>query len=200
MRKKYLLIFPLLLASLVFVPKLYAAPSSNPIFATIDKVQQIITDALTPLNNLLGNHEERIDNLENKVSELEEKINELQITPTPILTPTLTPTPTPIPLEPFDHYFFNGSVNFNTISSVLDTLGYSNIFITVDCPVGVATYYIEASADQQTWNQVMSSGIPGCKNGQNMTTNLSSANRYWRFGIGGGTGTELTFVAKAHLY
>jgi hypothetical protein len=58
----------------LFVPKqIHAAPSSNPIYTTLSQVQQLITTALTPIANLLSNHQTRIDALENKVLELENR-------------------------------------------------------------------------------------------------------------------------------
>ena len=77
------LIFLFSLSTPIVIKNVSAAPSNNPIFATIQTVQQMITDALTPINNLLNNHEERLDELESKVTELEGKINELEVTPTP---------------------------------------------------------------------------------------------------------------------
>lgn len=57
---------------LIITPSLTkASPSNNPIFATIEKVQQMIADALAPiqlsLNNLVG----RTANLENQVANLQ---------------------------------------------------------------------------------------------------------------------------------
>jgi hypothetical protein len=101
-----------------------------------------------------------------------------------------------------DYYFFNGPASYNTISPIIDTFGYSNSYLTFDCPVGVVQYYVQYSSDQQTWNTSLSSGIPGCKNGQSQTIGLGETNRYWRVGLGGGYGDNapLSFVAKAHVY
>src|SRR6266540_443963 len=59
----------------------FAAPSNNPVFATIEQVQQMINNALSPLTARLNNHEGRIATLESN----------LTVTPSP--SPSLTPTP-----------------------------------------------------------------------------------------------------------
>src|SRR6266540_3041297 len=62
----------------------FAAPSNNPVFATIEQVQQMINNALSPLTARLNNHEGRIATLESN----------LTVTPSP--SPSITPSPTPI--------------------------------------------------------------------------------------------------------
>ena len=107
--KNKLLIVPLIILFVILffkTTKAFATPVNNPIFATIQVVQKMISEAISPIQNLLNNHEERIQNLESKVTELEERVKNLEVTPTPtsIPTPTLTPTPTS-DLTPFEVQF-----------------------------------------------------------------------------------------------
>lgn len=66
--KRRNLIFGLIFSLfLIITPSLTkAAPSNNPIFATIEAVQQMIANAISPFQELLNSHEERIKNLENQ--------------------------------------------------------------------------------------------------------------------------------------
>lgn len=66
--KRRNLIFGLIFSLfLIIIPSLTkAAPSKNPIFATIEAVQQMIANAISPFQELLNSHEERIKNLENQ--------------------------------------------------------------------------------------------------------------------------------------
>lgn len=100
-RYKLLVLAVAILGLLNFSSKVYAAPTNNPFQATIAVVEQMILNALTPLNTSLNNHEERIAELESNVQELETRIEQLEATPTPTVTPTpiLTPTPDLLPFE-----------------------------------------------------------------------------------------------------
>lgn len=56
-----------------------AAPSNNPIFATIEVVQQMIIEALAPIQEGLENLRERVSNTESDLSSLPGQIDELRI-------------------------------------------------------------------------------------------------------------------------
>lgn len=92
-----------LLGFLNFASKVGAAPSNNPFQATIATLEQMIANAVAPLNNLLNNHDQRIAELENTVEDLEARVEILEATPTPTATFTPTPIVTPTPdLRPFE--------------------------------------------------------------------------------------------------
>lgn len=84
-----------------------AAPSNNPIFATIEEVKQMISDAISPILQTLNNHDERIINLENQVTDLQQRVSLLENPP----TPTLTPTPTLPQFPGLDEDFNESTLN-----------------------------------------------------------------------------------------
>lgn len=94
-RNKPIILVLTLLALLSYASQVKAVSSNNPFHATLTAVEQMIADALTPLNSLLDNHEQRISELENNVQELESRVEQLETTPTPTNTPKPIATPTP---------------------------------------------------------------------------------------------------------
>lgn len=84
-----------------------AAPSDNPIFATIEGVQQMISDAIAPILQTLSNHDEKIADLENQVADLQQRVWSLEHPP----TPTLTPTPTTLPFSGLNEDFNGSTLN-----------------------------------------------------------------------------------------
>ena len=84
------LLLPLLL--LIIVPSLVkAAPSNNPIFATIEKVEQMIGDAIAPIQESISNLTSRLDGAEDDIDDLQNRVTELEN----ILYATPTPSPSP---------------------------------------------------------------------------------------------------------
>jgi hypothetical protein len=109
-----------LLVLVGFASKVGAVSSNNPFQATIAVVEQMIANALTPLNDLLDNHEQRITELENNVQELETRIEQLEATPTPTITPTPIVTPTP-DLRPFEASLSREGNKFTVVSNKIIT-------------------------------------------------------------------------------
>ena len=71
------LLLPLLL--LIIVPSLVkAAPSNNPIFATIEKVEQMIGDAIAPIQESISNLASRLDGTEDDIDDLQNRVTELE--------------------------------------------------------------------------------------------------------------------------
>ena len=122
MKLKYkpLILALALLALLSFTSKAGAASSNKPIQVTIAVVEQMIANALTPLNNLLNNHEQRIAELENNVQDLETRIEQLEATATPTTTPTPVVTPTP-DLRPFEASLTREGNKFTIVSNKIIT-------------------------------------------------------------------------------
>jgi hypothetical protein len=122
MRIKYkpIILAVALIALLSFVSKAGAVSSNNPFQATISVVEQMIANALAPLNNLLNNHEQRILELENNVEALETRIEQLEATPTPTITPTPIVTPTP-DLRPFEATINRDGNQFTVTSNKIIT-------------------------------------------------------------------------------
>ena len=100
--------------------RVQAASPNNPFQVTLVIVEQMITNALAPLNNLLDNHEQRIAELEDDVQELEARIEQLEATPTPTITPTPIVTPTP-DLRPFDATLTVDGTSFTIMSNKIIT-------------------------------------------------------------------------------
>jgi len=80
MNKRFLILIPLfmLLVFLFSIRPAKAAPSNNPIFATLDEVQQMINTALSPFQSSIQGLSNRVSNLEATVTTSGKLILDLQ--------------------------------------------------------------------------------------------------------------------------
>src|SRR5689334_4253390 len=117
MKQKIILITFILVVTFsvnAYAGTVLAASSNNPIFATIERVQQMISDALSPITATLTNHEERIASLEEN------------LTATPVPTVSTPGTVQPKSIEVLDG-FLTDSFTTNSI----DVAPYTTMVLTV---------------------------------------------------------------------
>jgi len=197
MKKRLFLIFPLFLLLLLFFSSkrpAHATPSNNPIFATIEVVQQMITNALSPVQNSLLGLSNRVSNLEATVTPIPGQMVNLQNRVSVLETQMPQPTPTPKTFS-----FFNGSINTSgQYSPVVDTDGYSKIAVSFQCTIGSVAINIQDSPDQTTWFTQESWNETYCPGG--VTTQLALANRYYRLATNSTTLPNVSLNATGYIF
>src|SRR5260370_7979559 len=144
---KPILLTASLLLFLLFIVAKSPARAGAAHFPTFEEVQQMIANALSPVQSSIQALSNRVSNLETTVTPIPAQVADLQKRVSALETQIPQPTPTPKTFT-----FFNGSINPNgQTSPVFDTQGgYSKILVSFQCTVGSVPVDIQASTNQKT--------------------------------------------------
>jgi len=183
------------------------AAHNNPVFATIEYVQQAITNALSPLQSSMQGLTNRVSNLESTVTPIPAQIADLQ-NQASSRTAMIHDLQTEVqslkntqPPQPTDFTFLSGvfPATGGTTSPIFDAQGYTKIAFTWNCPVGATPILLEASPDQVLWGVQAIYGNPDHCNDSSVT--LNTAGRYYKVVLGGSTNfTSITVNAFGHFF
>ena len=190
-------------------------------FPTIEEVQQMITNALSPFQTSVQSLTSRVSNLEATVTPMPGQIANIQASLTPIpgqitdINTTLSPIPSEIndlknkiqdlqnnqQPQPTDFIFLSGvfPATGGTTSPIFDAQGYTKIAFTWNCPVGATPILLETSPDQVLWGVQATYGSP--EHCFDSSVTLNTAGRYYKVVLGGSTNfTSITVNAFGHFF
>jgi len=171
LRKWFFLPFLIITLTAATTTQISAAPSDNPVFATIQVVKRMLSNALSPIITQLSQHDTRISELENRVEILER-----------LLTPTLPPlTPTP------ESLLIHGTWN----TPIYLPSGYKSMNIEVSSNQGVGDWAPGPSFDGGLtfWEQIrFTCGTNKCN------VNIPILSSKYFFHSGGGTNPDATDI------
>jgi hypothetical protein len=179
--KRILFTTPLLLILLlIFANSPARAASGNPIYATIQYVQNAISTALSPLQSSLLGLSNRVTNLEATVTPIPSEISDLQKRVSVLETQAPLPTPTP-----FDFVFFSNQLiptHGSVDSQTFDAKGYSKVAFSYQCTQQGAQITLFVSPDQINAAPQFTANSDQCHQGGSVT--LDTAGRYYTVEVG----------------
>ena len=122
MKKKIAILFTIVFTSIAIPVAVKAEPSNNPIFATIEYVNQIISDVTLDLQGQIDALEERLGLVEDDIGSLDTRVTDLENIP----SPSPLPSPSSKALKAFDA---NGVELGIIMQTIFDGYHIFNIFI-----------------------------------------------------------------------